>query len=268
MKFSLQSALAPRILSGLTHGLRVLRGAALDFVYPPRCLLCESDSIPGTDLTGHHTSFCVDCQNKLYATSGRACRRCGAPLGPFSPASARCVVCSREHYAFDEVVRLGLYQDELRTACLIAKGHNGALMCQALAELFIEAQSHVLQDLKPDVVMPVPEHWIKRITRPQYAAETLSREFARRLKVRLATSILVKQSWTQKQARSTPAERRMQQHNSFGMAWRANLQRQTVLLVDDILTTGATAHEAARVLKQAGAKRVIVAVIAVSPPSV
>ena len=258
--------LADRVGSALIGGVRVLTGAALDFVYPPRCLLCDDDSLSGSDATGRHVAFCDDCQAQLCPIATNACRRCGAPLGPYTLSTEGCMLCVREHFAFDEVIRLGLYRDELREACLIAKSPTGALMGRALATELAIAQQSVFAAQTFDAIVPVPEHWLKRLARPQYAAETIARELSSRLKVRLATSILAKQRWTLKQARSSPAERRVHQHGAFGTTKRTDLRGQTLLLVDDILTTGATAHEAARMLKRAGAKRVVVAIIAVSPP--
>ena len=95
----------------------------------------------------------------------------------------------------------------------------------------------------------------------------MARQFATRLKVRLSTDILAKARWTPKQAKSSPVQRRKQQQDAFRVV-KSDLRGQSILLVDDILTTGATADAAARALKRAGAKRVVVAVVAVSPPGV
>ncbi len=246
---------------------RLATCALLDFVYPPCCLLCNDDRMPVSNATGGCRAFCRGCQTNLCPAAGNECRRCGAPLGPYTLSHDGCPLCLREHFAFDEVIRLGLYRDELRTACLLAKNPAGALIGRALTGLLVEEQHTAFASQTFDAIVPVPEHWLKRLMRPQYAAETIARELSRRLKVRLATSILAKQRWTPKQARSSPAERRRQQRGAFGTSRRINLRGQTVLLVDDILTTGATADEAARTLKRAGARRVVVAVLAVSRPS-
>ena len=258
--------LAQQFGSTLIGGGRALADAAFDFVYPPRCLLCDDDTLPGSDTTGRHAPFCDDCHAKLSPVAANACRRCGAPLGPYSPSGEGCTLCIRECFAFDQVIRLGLYRDELRTACLMAKSPTGALLARALASELVTAQHESLTAQTFDAIVPVPEHWLKRLARPQYAAETIARELSRRLKVHLATGILAKPRWTPKQARSSPAERRIQQHGAFATTKRTDLHGQSLLVVDDILTTGATVHEAARILKRAGAKRVVVVVIAVSPP--
>ena len=248
--------------------LRGIQRAALEFIYPPTCLLCREEIPRGVDdhkRHDHDSSLCTGCLTKLTEPAGAACRRCGAPVGPFTIATDHCILCRRENFAFDEVVRLGLYRNELRVACLMAKNPAGALFAQTLADLLVDGRKAALGEQPFHAVVPVPEHWLKRIVRPHYAAETIARRLSTRLKVRLATGILAKARWTPKQAKSSPVQRRQQQKDAFRVVG-TGVRGKTILLVDDILTTGATADAAARELKRAGASRVVVAVVAVSPP--
>lgn len=239
------------------------RQAAIEFIYPPACLLCQKEVSSGAD----DSTLCADCRSKLTTVPGNACFRCGAPVGPYTVANDHCILCKREAFAFDEVIRLGIYRDAMRVACLRAKNPSGGLLARTLVNLVVESQEARLEQQTFDAIVPVPEHWLKRLTRPQYAAETMARQWAARLKVRLATDILAKARWTPKQAKSSPAQRRKQQQDAFRVG-KSDLRGQSILLVDDILTTGATADAAARVLKRSGASRVVVTVIAVSPPRV
>lgn len=108
---------------------------------------------------------------------------------------------------------------------------------------------------------PVPTYWLQRFSRRQHAAETLAHVWARRLQVPQAPHILRKVRWTPPQARLTPSQRRTNLRQAFA-ARRDALSGASVLLADDVLTTGTTAHEAARQLRLAGAGKVVVAVIA------
>lgn len=242
-----------------------VRRAALEFVFPPTCLMCRRELSRCVQQARESSALCDDCLTRLVPAELNACRRCGAPVGPFTVATDHCILCRRENYAFDGVIRMGVYRDELRVACLMAKNTLGGLMSRTLADLLVDSRYNLFSERAFHAVVPVPEHWAKRLIRPHYAAESIARQISARLKVRLATGILAKARWTPKQAKSPPVQRRQQQKNAFHVVG-AGVQGQSILLVDDILTTGATADAAARMLKRAGASRVVVAVVAVSPP--
>ncbi|MBS0201694.1 MAG: ComF family protein [Planctomycetes bacterium] len=261
--FSLRPQSSPFRLAEL---LSDVQRTALEFVYPPSCHLCHVElARPASDRI-HVESLCSACLTRLVQPAANSCRRCGAPRGPFTVDEDHCLLCRRENYAFDEVIRLGLYRDDLRIACLMAKNPAGRLLSQTLADLLVDARE--ISFAQPfQAVIPIPEHWIKRLVRPHYAAETIARRISTRLKVGLSTGILAKARWTPKQAKSPPVQRRQQQKSAFRVVG-TEVRGKSVLLVDDILTTGATADAAARELKRAGASRVVVAVVAVSPPRV
>jgi ComF family protein len=231
----------------------------LNFVYPPACLLCAEE------MSSDEQPFCDECHSKLRPRLKDECPRCGAPVGPFTDLKDGCGQCRRETFAFDRVIRLGVYDDEMRFACLRAKSAGGSNVARALARVLAEDQRKLFDEFSPNVAVPVPEHWTRRLFNSHYAAETISRELARNLGIRWSCKLLTKRRRTPKQATSSTAQRRQQQHGSFGVKAKSDLRGKSILLVDDILTTGSTASAAAKALKQAGAKTVVIAVIAVSP---
>ena len=239
----------------------LVRGAA-DFVYPPACRLCTAD-LPERTVDAPDHPFCDDCRRELLATGGSsACVHCGATIGPYLDPQSPCSFCRNEHYAFERVIRLGVYDGLLRTACLRAKTRGAEALASGLAELHWELHAPALRDAGIDVVVPVPQHWARRVSRAHHAADTLAAVWGRRLKVPCAPHILRKARWTRPQARLSPHERRVNLKNAFLAVRSSDLAGAVVLLADDVMTTGATAHETARVLKQAGVARVVVAVIA------
>jgi competence protein ComFC len=236
------------------------RGAA-DFVYPPACRLCTAD-LSESAADSQLSPFCGTCRKELLMTRGPACIRCGAAIGPYLDPNVPCSMCRAERFAFERVIRLGVYDEALRTACLRCKDRHAEPLAAGLAELLWECESEALRESKIDVVIPVPQHWIKRFYHPHHAAETLAAVWASRLQVPLATHILKKSRWTRPQARLSPTDRRANLRNAFGAESSAGLAGAAVLLADDVMTTGSTAHETSKVLTQAGAARVIVAVVA------
>ena len=206
--------------------------------------------------------LCDGCRQALLTQAGEACMRCGAPVGPHVDPEAGCNFCAREKFAFDRVIRLGVYSGDLRAACLQSKGAGQEPVAAALAGLLGEQSQAELQATKCDFIVPVPHFWLQRLYRLHNPAETMADAWARILKTPKTSHILSKAKWTKPQ-RSLPATRRRENvRRAFKVGNSREIKGATVLLVDDIMTTGATAHEAARVLKRAGAGRVIAVVVA------
>ncbi|HEY0982662.1 MULTISPECIES: phosphoribosyltransferase family protein [unclassified Schlesneria] len=246
-------------LQHVSQSVLRLSDAALNFVYPPACLLCGRE-IPPAD-----ADFCDLCLAQLCPPTHAECPRCGAPVGPFANLDKGCGQCRREKFAFDRLIRLGIYDGQMRMACLRTKAAGGGSLARGLATLLVNRKRFAFEECRPDLVLPVPEHWTRRFLHTHYAAEELARHVARQLRVGVSRSILMKSRRTPKQATSPTPVRRQQQQGSFAVRLAQRVAGKRILLVDDILTTGSTASAAARSLKQAGASQVIVAVVAVSP---
>jgi ComF family protein len=247
--------------------MRTLCRGAADFIYPPVCRMCAGElPDPEFDPTSRGeiatAPFCDTCRRDLLSTRGAACVRCGATIGPYLDPNVPCSFCRDERYAFERVIRLGVYDDALRTGCLRAKSSGAEPLAAGLADLLWECESDAFRSAQVDVVVPVPHHWLRRFYHAHNAAHSLGSVWASRLQVPLATHILEKRRWTRPQARLTPHERRQNLRNVFQAVPSQGLSGAVVLLADDVMTTGTTAHESAKVLVQSGAARVIVAVIA------
>jgi ComF family protein len=241
--------------------MRGLWAAGLDFVYPPHCLLCTRETPPSEGTAT--ASFCDPCRDALTANAAVAsCPKCGAPAGPYLDTSQGCVYCRRDHFAFDGVIRLGTYETQLRTACLRGKHRGAEGLLTALADLVWRHAQDQFQAAQFDLVVPVPQHWTQRFTRPHNPAETLARIWSRRLSAEYGSRLVVKTRRTQRQLRLPPQERRVNVRNAFAVTAPEEVAGRTILVADDVLTTGATAHEVARALRQARAARIIIAVVA------
>lgn len=237
----------------------MLRKATLDFVYPPTCAFCQAELHKGREASG---GFCFTCWMALIAPTGNVCQRCGGTVGPYLDVESGCIWCRDEDYRFDRVFRLGLYDGLLGTACLWGKHRRADPLLAALVNLLWQTERAEFAAEEIDLVVPVPQHWMQRVYRSHNAPDTLSAVFAHRLQARLDTHILRKVRMTSRQARLAPQARRINMRNAFRVAKPGKVAGANVLLVDDVMTTGATANEAARVLGEAGANRIVVAVLA------
>jgi ComF family protein len=141
------------------------------------------------------------------------------------------------------------------------KHASGEGLAELVGELWAAATEARLRALAAHVVVPVPLHWRRRWGRGYNQSEALARPIAARLGLPCRPSCLRRVRHTPEQAKQTPAARQDNVRHAF-RARGTLLRGQTVLLVDDVFTTGSTAAEAARALRQAGAGRVVVAVLA------
>lgn len=236
--------------------------SALSIVYPRQCPICSRD-VP---VVGHRSwsDLCRDCRESLCPPDAVVCQRCAAPLGPHSVSTRKsgCIHCRRQRPRYYRAISLGRYEGLLRRVCLRCKDAGRERLVAHLAELLVELRAEALLQAAADLVLFVPHHWRRRLTREHNPAETMARVIARRLKVGLGESMVRKVVATRTLKRLSPVERQHEIRGSFAVSQDVAWRGLNVLLVDDIMTTGATANELSRCLKSHGVQRVTVAVLA------
>lgn len=238
--------------------LRSWGGACLraidGLLFPHACAVC------GTWETSE--PFCPDCREEILGSGLSMCPRCALPLGPGSGVRERvdCSECRGRRLGFDEAVALGAYQGPIRHLCLRLKHVHHAWLARWLADLLVKARGEVLRGFGADAVAPVPLHWRRRWRRRYNQAEALAGYIATSLGLTLIRP-LRRVRPTRTLAGRGRAERAAEMKDAFRARERQGLGGRRVILVDDVLTTGATCGAAARALKQAGAGRVLVAVV-------
>ena len=230
-------------------------GLAVDFLYPPACPVCQRE------VADAHLG-CTDCRGELLSGVESYCEVCSAPVGPHLPTVQGCIHCAGDRFAFDRAIALGPYEGLLRQTCLRAKQDRSERLSRLLADLLWTRREAAFRTDEYDAVVPIPDHWTARITRSASPAACLADHLARLLKVPCDRHILRKPRRTPPQSTLSPTLRRENLKDAFRMVRGVRMTATQVLLVDDVLTTGTTAHRAARVLRKAGAERVTVAVVA------
>ena len=170
-------------------------------------------------------------------------------------------MCHHERYQFAAAFRLGVYEKDLRTACLRMKFPGSEPLSRVMADLLWEFEAPSLQAAGIDLVVPVPRHWIQQWRGGRDAQKVLAEVWGGRLNVPVETSILRKVRWTARQASLLPHAKRTNLRGAFAVPHGIDLSGATILLADDIMTSGATANEASKALKKAGARQVLAAVI-------
>jgi len=142
------------------------------------------------------------------------------------------------------------------------KSASGEGLAESIGRVFGEVALTRLRDAGVEVVVPVPLHWRRWWARGYNQSEAVARELAKSLGVAFAPRALKRVRHTPRQVQSTASARAENVKGAFRARVRASLAGRSVLLVDDVMTTGSTAGEAARVLRADGASRVVVAVLA------
>jgi predicted amidophosphoribosyltransferase len=264
-KSSTSSSSAATIRNARRAAGRII-GPFVDLVLPPVCALCGEHHQPAdaSEFCSGSIRLCNDCVSSFLKDTRDACRRCGRPVGPHSPdTTAGCVICRPKRQRYKEVIRIGTYDDELRTACIRSKNRGSEPLAAALGDLLFCEQRERLQAIDADLIVPVPQHWLHWFTRPHHSALTVADRLSKHLRVPLRDGLVRKVRHTVDQSSLSRSSRLKNLHRAFRVGPLRRVAGKRILVVDDILTTGSTASEMARALRAAGARHVAVAVIAV-----
>ena len=240
--------MSPLAASASAATVRLIVDPVLAVVFPSRCPVCASHVARPT--VG---PLCEACWRDLPRHRSALCA-CGFPLrGAIFGACGR---CRRGLPSFARGFSLGPYEGGLRVALHELKYRGRRRVAARLAEAVLaEAGSApVLAD--GTVLVPVPLHPRRRRERGFNQAELLAAELAKRAGLQVASGALVRRIDTPSQTGLSAAARRANMAGAFAVRGRAQVAGHVVVLVDDVLTTGATARACARALLQAGATEI------------
>ncbi len=234
---------------------------AADLLFPPVCSLCAiplSDTVPREP----RVFLCERCILAVTEATGPSCPGCARPL-PLGAnlTAAECPYCRVKRFRFTRALALGVYAGTLREAVLQIKQATGESLALALGHLVAERLERELPEL-PTHLVSVPTHWTRRLTRVTNCPEVLLEVIARRFAVRSSPRLLYCRRKTNKQGTLLPVERLSNVRGAYAVSAGYDITGAHVLVVDDVMTTGATANEIAKILLRRGAKSVSIAVVA------
>lgn len=241
-----------------------MRGAVrtlLDFVLPPQCAVCQHSTC-GMPVPW----VCQPCWETIVPLMTPLCAQCGQPLAasPEGIASAthRCGACLLNPPAYARARAVGHYTGVLRRLIHALKYQRIYGLAQPLGGLLGDQFSTHWPAAWPQALIPVPLHRSKLRVREFDQALALARCLSARIGIPVWADVLLRQRPTPSQVGLNVTERRQNIRGAFAVRHPQLCRGQSLLLIDDVYTTGATVQECARLLRQAGAAHVGVYTVA------
>lgn len=235
--------------------MRSLVAGLADLIWPRACFLCaRHGDAPGC--------LCANCRAELLADTAETCPRCTTTIGPYTDVSNGCLRCRGTQFQFTAAIRLGTYDGRLREAVLRLKHQNGEALAEEIGRTWAAARGAQLTAHRPAVVVPIPLHWRRHWWRGYNQSAAVARGLANVLNLPCQSNWLVRARPTPYQRAQSAAARWENVRGAFRVRRKVRIPGSSILLIDDVLTTGATADAAAGALRQAGAAQVLVAVLA------
>lgn len=229
--------------------------AILDVLYPRRCLACQR-WMP----SGEPGFLCAECYQSIEFITN-PCQRCGNEAGPYPKEPANCPACRKAKLHFTSARAPGAYSTPLKELVHALKYARERAAVPALAEILLEALKGSPPAEFAQVVVPVPLHRLRLRERTFNQSALIAKVIARKLELPFAHA-LVRTRATPSQTELSTTARRENVKGAFAVRRPRAVKGRQVLLVDDVLTTGATASECAKALIEAGAARVYVGAVA------
>ncbi|MBZ0134822.1 MAG: ComF family protein [Planctomycetes bacterium] len=244
--------------------MRALVDGLLDLMLPRHC------AVSGRPLIGDEAGpIAPEVLREVQVAGADYCTRCGAPQGPGVGVVKDCNLCRDYLQGFGtrEIVAVGLYTGVLKEMCLALKFGGERRVAGALSAWLAQLCFDRGIVGRIDAVVPMPLHVIRRFERGYNQAALIARELAAALEKPLLDDVLQRERATRRQAKLSAAQRKSNVADAFTVrSGRSDaLSGKRLLLVDDVMTTGATLAAAARALKKGGAKGVYGAVAARAP---
>ncbi len=199
-----------------------------------------------------------DAWSRIVWVDGPACDGCGAPFA--YDLRSRCAACTARPRAFDRARCACLYDDDSRGLILKLKHGDRTDLAALFARWLHRAAAELVEDC--DAISPTPMHRARLFKRRYNQAAEIARPLARLAHRRYLPDALVRGRDTGGQGGRSRRGRREAVRGAFAVPDPRRVEGRRILLVDDVLTTGATAEACARALKKAGAAAVHLAVVA------
>ena len=232
-------------LKNITHVTKILAGGAVQMLYPLRCPVCDKIVPLGQE------QVCNDCLPKLKLLTPPWCMKCGKQL---AEEAEYCAGCREGKHGF--VRGRALYEYNSAAQSIYRFKYSGRReYARFYGEQAVEYLGDYIRGIQPDGLVPIPLHPKRKAKRGYNQADVLAREIGRLMGLPVYSDLLVRVRNTVPLKKLNPQERQNNLKKAFNISGN-DVKLNTILLIDDIYTTGSTMDEAVRVLKLGGVERV------------
>ncbi len=220
----------------------------LNILCPSRCPICHEE-------TDEPHCLCPNCFSQLHFITKPCCAVCGRPF-EFSPfGETICAACMKQKPSFKMARSILLYDDFSKQLVLAFKHGDHTELAPLLTKFLLLADKKIF---KADVIVSVPLHPSRLIVRKYNQASILGKELSKQLNISFYPTVLKRNKRTKSQGHMTRKQRQKNLIKAFCLSRPEIIKNKIVLLIDDVMTTGATVNECAKVLKRGGATDVYV----------
>ena len=250
---SLTAARASR--RGVRGWLAEASDAVVSVFFPAGCRICDKLLVRAS-----RVPFCEECLDSFEAPAEKKCEVCGQALGWFTQREGEpllCRACQQKTYAFERARSYGVYDGALVRAILLLKWERMEPLGEWFAERLAEMVRREAGVLTADVVVPVPLHRDRERQRGYNQASLISKPLARKLGLPHRAVLLMRTRPRPDKQVLSLEERWESVRGAFATRAGRQVDNKRVLLVDDVMTTGATLDACARALLESGAKSVL-----------
>ncbi len=237
-------------------------GRWLDCLYPPRCRFCRAATFSA------HECFCDECRARVRVIDGPVCTLCGRPFLDTSGEDHLCGTCIERAPHFTRARSWACYPTDegeehpLRSVVQRFKYGRKISLGKPLGRLLAEGCRGFFSAQAIDVIIPVQLHRKRLRWRGFNQSAVLAREVGRRWRLPVDPFTLIRSRETPPQTQLHEDERRRNMRRAFAIAPKRSVENKSVLLIDDVYTSGATVNECSRALLAGGAREVCVLTLA------
>ncbi len=241
----------------LVKAIRYIFSGLLDILYPRHCFACDNSLHEERS-----TYICVSCLEKIKKTKVRRCAKCGFELGPgITTSHIGCPECENINLKFEKSFFVSDNKAPIKNLIYQFKYKKHMCLAEPLGHLLIKLLSQEII-CEIDVIVPVPLHWKKKQKSGFNQSILMAKKICRNLSLPISVNNLHRVKNTLSQTQLSRLQRQKNVYGAFKVKNPEKFNKKNVLLVDDVLTTGTTASECAKSLKDAGVNKVLLIALA------